>query len=55
MNNLDVSKTYEEAKTLNQECGSTTQGLVTLNPQMLRIMEQAARFVRRFLPKGVPD
>src|SRR2546426_6315409 len=50
MNNLDVSKTYEEANTLNQECGSTTQGFVTSNPQMLRIID----IVRHVAQTDVP-
>jgi two-component system response regulator AtoC len=50
MNNLHVSKTYEEAKTLNQECGSTTQGFVTSNPQMLRIMDIARHVAQTDVP-----
>jgi two-component system response regulator AtoC len=41
MNNLEVSKPREEVRTLDRDRVDTTQGCVTSNPQMLRIMDIA--------------
>jgi two-component system response regulator AtoC len=50
MNNLEVSKPLEEAKTFDRDRESTTQGFVTSNPQMLRIMDIVSRVAQTDVP-----
>jgi two-component system response regulator AtoC len=50
MHNLELSKPHEEIKTLDRDREDTTQGFVTSNPRMLRIMDIA----RRVAPADIP-
>ena len=50
MNNLELSKPHEEIKTFDRDREGTTQGFVTSNPKMLRIMDIARRVAQTDVP-----
>jgi hypothetical protein len=47
MDDLDLSKPYEEIRTLDQHHEGSTHGFVTSNPKMLRIMDTASVSLKR--------
>src|SRR5213078_1467728 len=50
MNNLELSKPHEEIKPFDRDREGTTQGFVTSNPKMLRIMDIARRVAQTDVP-----